>query len=126
MSGIAGIYYLDGRPVEQADLQRMLDTIAHRGPDGSGVWVDGSVGLGHAMLWTTPESLHERLPLVSETGEISITADARIDNQDEFFVLLPQLIKVHVSLLRCTGADLVSEIQSSPSEVHNRILSGVT
>ena len=83
MSGIAGIYYLDGRPVEQADLQRMLDSIAHRGPDGSGVWVDGSVGLGHRMLWTTPESLHEKLPLVNKTGDLVITADARIDNRDD-------------------------------------------
>jgi asparagine synthase (glutamine-hydrolysing) len=62
MSGIAGIYYLDGRPVERTDVERMVDSIAHRGPDGSGVWTEGSVGLGHRMLWTTPESLHEKLP----------------------------------------------------------------
>jgi asparagine synthase (glutamine-hydrolysing) len=88
MSGIAGIYYLDGRPVEEADLQRMLDSIAHRGPDGSGIWTDGSVGLGHRMLWTTPESLHERLPLTNKSGDLTITADARIDNRDE---LIPAL-----------------------------------
>ncbi len=85
MSGIAGVYYLDGRPVEQADVERMLDSIAHRGPDGSGVWVDGSVGLGHRTLWTTPESLHEKLPLANKTGEFVITADARIDNRDDLF-----------------------------------------
>jgi len=83
MSGIAGIYHLDGRPVEQTDIQRMLDSIAHRGPDGSGVWINGSVGLGHRMLWTTPESLHEKLPLTNKSGDLTITADARIDNRDE-------------------------------------------
>jgi asparagine synthase (glutamine-hydrolysing) len=88
MSGIAGIYYLDGRPVEHGDLQRMLDSIAHRGPDGSGVWVDGAVGLGHRMLRTTPESLHEKLPLGDKTGELAITADARIDNRDELLSAL--------------------------------------
>jgi asparagine synthase (glutamine-hydrolysing) len=88
MSGIAGIYYLDGRPVERMDVQRMVDSIAHRGPDGSGVWTDGSVGLGHRMLWTTPESLHEKLPLTNKTGDLTITADARIDNRDE---LIPTL-----------------------------------
>jgi len=88
MSGIVGIYNLDGRPVEQTDIQRMLDSIAHRGPDGSGVWTDGSVGVGHRMLWTTPESLHEKLPLTNKTGELTITADARIDNRDE---LIPTL-----------------------------------
>jgi asparagine synthase (glutamine-hydrolysing) len=88
MSGIAGIYYLDGRPVERTDVERMVDSIAHRGPDGSGVWTDGSVGLGHRMLWTTPESLHEKLPLTNKTGDFTITADARIDNRDELFSTL--------------------------------------
>jgi asparagine synthase (glutamine-hydrolysing) len=88
MSGIAGIYYLDGRPVERTDVQRMVDSIAHRGPDGCGVWTDGSVGLGHRMLWTTPESLHEKLPLSNKTGDLTITADARIDNRDELILVL--------------------------------------
>ena len=88
MSGIVGIYYFDGRPVDQKDVELMLASIAHRGPDGSRVWVDGSVGLGHRMLWTTPESLHERLPLVNKTVELAITADARIDNRDDLFASL--------------------------------------
>jgi asparagine synthase (glutamine-hydrolysing) len=88
MSGIAGIYYVDGRPVERTDIQQMVDSIAHRGPDGCGVWTDGSVGFGHRMLWTTPESLHEKLPLTNKTGDLTITADARIDNRDE---LIPAL-----------------------------------
>jgi asparagine synthase (glutamine-hydrolysing) len=88
MSGIAGIYYLDGRPVERTDVERMVDSISHRGPDGSGVWTDGSVGFGHRMLWTTPESLHEKLPLTNKSGDLTITADARIDNRDELFSTL--------------------------------------
>jgi len=88
MSGIVGIYYLDGRPVERTNVERMADSIAHRGPDGSGVWTDGSIGLGHQMLWTTPESLHEKLPLINKTGNLVITADARIDNRDELISVL--------------------------------------
>ena len=83
VSGIAGIFNRDGRPVNPADLNRMLDTIAHRGPDGSGIWHDGSVGFGHRMLWTTPESLHEKLPYYRSDAYVAITADARIDNRDE-------------------------------------------
>lgn len=88
MSGIMGIFYLDGRPVESENLGRMVDTLAHRGPDGADIWSDGSIGFGHRMLWTTPESLLERLPLVNQTGDLVITADARIDNRDE---LIPSL-----------------------------------
>ena len=83
MSGIAGIYRPGGAPVDRADLQRMVETIAHRGPDGFGAWNAGSVGLGHRMLWTTPESLQEELPLVKESGDLAITADARIDNRED-------------------------------------------
>src|SRR6267142_6895205 len=86
MSAILGIYYLDSRPVDRMDLDRMIETLAHRGSDGSGVWNDKSVGLGHRMLWTTPESLHERLPLAKDG--LTITADARIDNRDELINLL--------------------------------------
>lgn len=83
MSGIAGIYFLDGRPVDRLDVERMVESIAHRGTDGSGVWTDGRIGLGHRMLWTTPESIHEKLPMVNKTGDSVITADARIDNREE-------------------------------------------
>jgi asparagine synthase (glutamine-hydrolysing) len=88
VSAIVGIYYPDGRPIEHADLDRMVATLAHRGPDGAGVWHAGSVGLGHRMLWTTPESLHEQLPFTNAAGDITITADARIDNRDELIAAL--------------------------------------
>src|SRR4028119_1901888 len=88
MSAIAGIYYLDSRPVDCADLGRMVDTLAHRGPDGADIWSEESVGLGHRMLWTTPESLLEKLPLVNQKGDLVITADARIDNREELIAAL--------------------------------------
>jgi asparagine synthase (glutamine-hydrolysing) len=88
MSAIAGIYYLDDRTVDSADLAKMIDILAHRGPDGSNIWSEGSIGMGHRMLWTTPESLLELLPLVNQTGDLAITADARIDNRDELIAAL--------------------------------------
>ena len=104
MSGIVGIYFLDGRPVDRMVLERMTESIAHRGPDRAGMWNRGSVGLGHRMLWTTPESLHEQLPLVNpvrlgsrvglssygvnERGKLILTADARIDNREELMAAL--------------------------------------
>jgi asparagine synthase (glutamine-hydrolysing) len=47
MSGIAGIYHLDGRPVDLALLHRMTDVIAHRGPDGIHHWISENVWIGH-------------------------------------------------------------------------------
>ncbi len=66
----------------------MVDILEHRGPDGKGVWSEGPAGLGHRMLWTTPESKRERLPLSDKTGDLVLTADARIDNRQELLALL--------------------------------------
>jgi asparagine synthase (glutamine-hydrolysing) len=50
MCGIAGIFNLDMRPCEAADVQPLIDSLSHRGPDGSGIYVDGPIGLGHRRL----------------------------------------------------------------------------
>jgi asparagine synthase (glutamine-hydrolysing) len=81
MSGIAGIYSRTPGPVLAQDLERMIATLTHRGPDGAGAWTQGPVGLGNRLLHTTPESLHEKLPWL-ENG-FCITADARVDNREE-------------------------------------------
>lgn len=81
MSAITGIFYRDGRKVDPELIKKMNNRLSHRGPDGSAVWCGGSVALGHQMLWTTPESLHEKLPF--EESGLVITADARIDNRKE-------------------------------------------
>lgn len=83
MSGIVGLFNLAGKPVDPDDISRMLAAIAHRGPDGMATWTHEAVGLGHCMLWSTPESLTEELPLVQRDGALAITADARLDNRAE-------------------------------------------
>jgi len=88
MSAIIGIYNRTGQPVDPEALQGMTDILTHRGPDGQGVWASGPAGLGHRMLWTTPESLHETLPFADDAAGLTITADARIDNREELLPLL--------------------------------------
>ena len=88
MSAVVGVYRWDGQFVETADVERMAAAVAHRGLDGGGVWSDGRVGLGHRILWSTPESLHEKLPLVSARDELVLTADARIDNRPDLILTL--------------------------------------
>lgn len=86
MSGIVGIYYRDERVVNRQDLTPMVEAIAHRGADGVGVWCENSIGLGHRLLWTTKESLLEKLP----TGEepFVITVDGRLDNRSQLICAL--------------------------------------
>ena len=68
MSGIFGLWNLDGRPVEPELLAKMSGTMAHRAPDGEGQWIDGPVGLGCQLMRVTPESLTETQPLVSPSA----------------------------------------------------------
>jgi asparagine synthase (glutamine-hydrolysing) len=83
MSGICGIVHLDGSPVEAALLNQMAQAMSYRGPDGIHTWLAGNVGLAHLALHTTPEAQRERQPSLNKTGDLALTADARIDNRTE-------------------------------------------
>jgi asparagine synthase (glutamine-hydrolysing) len=51
MCGIAGwLSYSQNLETQRDTLQRMTDTMALRGPDAGGLWIDGPVGLGHRRL----------------------------------------------------------------------------
>ena len=82
MSGIVGIYDRSGAPVDRALLQALAHFLSYRGPDGRDTWSNGAIGLGHTLLRTTRESLHERQP-ANLDGQLWITADARIDCREE-------------------------------------------
>ncbi len=88
MSGIAGVFLKDGAAVAQAELASMADSLKHRGPDGTLIWRQGSIGMLHCALHTTPESLLERMPCSNPSRTAVITADARIDNRAELLEAL--------------------------------------
>ncbi|TIX49966.1 XrtA/PEP-CTERM system amidotransferase [Alteraurantiacibacter aquimixticola] len=78
MCGIAGIFHCGTiKPVDPARVERMCDALAHRGPDGSGVWTAPGVGLGHRRLSIidiagSPQPMHsaDERHVISFNGEI--------------------------------------------------------
>ena len=104
LSGIAAILHFDGSPIETALLDRMTEAVAHRGPDRSGTWTNRSVGLGHRMLCSTEEAVHERQPLCDERGQVCLVFDGRVDNREE---LRKALLDVGIVLRDDTDAELV-------------------
>ena len=51
MCGICGIYnFASQKPVVPELLQRMTDTMVHRGPDHGGYYTEDTVGLGMRRL----------------------------------------------------------------------------
>ncbi len=94
MSGIVGVWNLDGRPVETGLVREMCATLAHRGPDDEGVWIEGPVGLGCRLFRVTPESTGEIQPVTHPSG-VALVFDGRLDNRDELLAALTEDSKVH-------------------------------
>lgn len=60
-------------------LKKMMDKIAHRGPDDEGMYVDEHAALGHRRLSIIDLS-HGAQPMYNETGDISIVFNGEIYN----------------------------------------------
>ncbi|WP_166305693.1 asparagine synthase (glutamine-hydrolyzing) [Bradyrhizobium sp. 2S1] len=80
MCGVAGILNLDGRPVSSHVLRAMTQAIAHRGPDGEGQWIDGSIGLGHRRLAIIDLSPTGAQPMQTADGRFVISYNGEIYN----------------------------------------------
>ena len=66
----------------------MASLLERRGPDRTGLWQKGQVGLGHTLLATTTESLFEHMPLSHSASGCTITADVRLDNREQLLTAL--------------------------------------
>jgi asparagine synthase (glutamine-hydrolysing) len=83
MSGIVGLYNIDGREIDPEVFDRMMLLLGPWGPDGTAKWLGGSVALGHGAFHTTPEDRGEVQPLADASGTRCLTFDGRIDNREE-------------------------------------------
>jgi len=80
MCGIAGMVRLDGGPVSPVVLQQMTDSIAHRGPDGQGHWIEGNVALGHRRLAIIDLSPAGHQPMISADHRFVLSYNGEIYN----------------------------------------------
>ncbi len=80
MCGIAGIVHLDGAPIDPTALDRLTDALAHRGPDGRGTAIAGSVGLGHRRLKILDLSDAAWQPMRTEDSSLTLTFNGEIYN----------------------------------------------
>ena len=124
MCGIAGIHaYLDvAPPVDRAELARINDRMAPRGPDGSGLWLSagGRTGLAHQRLAIIDLSANGAQPMHSACGRYTITFNGEIYNYRE---LRDELMsrgyrfrsdsdtEVMLQLYADCGADMVAKLR---------------
>ena len=83
MSGIAGLISRSGEPIEKTVLESMVEAVAHRGPDGDGVFVHGGVGLGSRRLATLNLSENGAQPMRCEVSGRVIVYDGEVYNYPE-------------------------------------------
>ena len=80
MCGICGILTVDSGSIpERRLLERMRDSIAHRGPDGSGLHLAPGVGLGHRRL-SIVDVAHGQQPMYSEDRRFVIVYNGEVFN----------------------------------------------
>ncbi len=83
MCGIAGIYNLSGEPVSRHELNQMSREQAHRGPDGSGLYVSENIGLAHRRLAILDLSHAGDQPMTSKDGDWTLVFNGCIYNYQE-------------------------------------------
>jgi asparagine synthase (glutamine-hydrolysing) len=81
MCGIAGKYYYGSdREVEPCLLEKMADTMSHRGPDDQGVYRGKKVALSHRRLSILDLSPAGHQPMCNEDGTIWVVFNGEIYN----------------------------------------------
>jgi asparagine synthase (glutamine-hydrolysing) len=80
MCGIAGIISFGTElKIQKTMLERMIEVIDHRGPDGKGFYLDEMVGLGHCRL-SILDIAHGQQPMSNEDGRIWISYNGEMYN----------------------------------------------
>ncbi|WP_294191401.1 XrtA/PEP-CTERM system amidotransferase [uncultured Sphingomonas sp.] len=83
MCGIAGLFYpATPKPVDPARLRAMADAIAHRGPDGAGMWTAPGVGFAHRRL-SIIDLEGSSQPMATADARLSIVFNGEIYNYRE-------------------------------------------
>ncbi|MET4214265.1 MULTISPECIES: asparagine synthase (glutamine-hydrolyzing) [Bradyrhizobium] len=82
MCGIAGILNIRGNPVDPAEISRLTNLLAHRGPFGEGTWFSANRNLafGHRRLAIIDPGEGGFQPMVSADGRHVIVFNGEIYN----------------------------------------------
>lgn len=82
MCGLAGAWNVDRRGDNCANVEAMIATLRHRGPDGDGVWSDAAAGfaIGHRRLAILDLSERGAQPMRSPCGRYVVAFNGEIYN----------------------------------------------
>ena len=82
MCGIVGFSFLDSQDTARRVLNNAVESLRHRGPDGSGTFVRNNIALGHSRLAIIDLNGGAQ-PMQSRDGQYAITYNGEIYNYRE-------------------------------------------
>jgi asparagine synthase (glutamine-hydrolysing) len=88
MNRIAGIFNFDHKPVEHADVVRMLNALKSQRRSKEHIWTEGFIGLGHTHAWDPGERTNGSFDAYPLPAGLQITFDGRIDNREDLLAIL--------------------------------------
>jgi asparagine synthase (glutamine-hydrolysing) len=117
MCGICGIYNFRNSLVDKSLLASMTDIMTHRGPDGSGSYLSGNIGMGHRRL-SIIDVEGGGQPIANEDGNIHVVFNGEIYNYIE---LREELIKAdHRFMTRSDTEVIIHAYEEWGEECVNR------
>jgi asparagine synthase (glutamine-hydrolysing) len=118
MCGITGFVNGAGRPADRQVAAVMTATLAHRGPDGDGIYCDGPVALGHRRL-SIIDLAGGAQPLSNEDGSIWVSYNGELYNEPPLRALLEA--KGHRYRTACDTETLVHLYEEEGPEFVRRL-----
>ncbi|HTI91481.1 MAG TPA: asparagine synthase (glutamine-hydrolyzing) [Puia sp.] len=88
MCGIAGIINFGKETIEGSLIQKMTDSMAHRGPDADSYYIEGGIALGHRRLSIIDLSSAANQPFTDASGRYVIVFNGEIYNYAEVKALV--------------------------------------
>ena len=80
MCGIAGIISKNNERSYAKEIQAMINSIAHRGPDDEGTYINDNVALGHRRLSILDISTAGHQPMTNKDKTLWLTYNGEIYN----------------------------------------------
>ncbi len=106
MCGIAGIFNINGDPTSLSTIKAMTKSIAHRGPEGEGFYVEENIALGHRRLAIIDTSTLGSQPMESKNGEWVVVFNGCIYN---YLELKSHLKTKGHSFISTTDTEVITE-----------------
>jgi asparagine synthase (glutamine-hydrolysing) len=106
MCGFSGELRTDGRTALTGDVATMTQTMSNRGPDGSGLWAQGPLALGHRRLKIIDLSDRAAQPLTDPELGITVVFNGCIYN---YPLLREELIRLGYRFFSTSDTEVIAK-----------------